>query len=248
MNTQASPNQSLPTVFHITHWKAGSQWLHRILRDIDLARIVSPEVFEKQFLDRPIVAGSIYPTVYVTREQFHSVELPQNYRKFVIIRDLRDTLVSGYFSIRYSHAVIDKSLADWRQRLEASSVEDGLVILMNEWLPLSAKVQESWVNSGEEFIRYEDLLKNDSAILEDVLINQCKIPMSPTRLQEIIKANRFESISGGRAPGQEDRLAHERKGIEGDWKNYFTPMVNRVFNERYGDLTMRAGYILGDKE
>lgn len=23
-----------PTVFHITHWKAGSQWIHKILREV----------------------------------------------------------------------------------------------------------------------------------------------------------------------------------------------------------------------
>src|SRR5690348_2267422 len=108
-----------PTIFHVTHWKAGSQWLHRILRDIALDRIVAPQLFEKQFLIEPIVAGAIYPTVYVTKEQFESVPLPTGSKKFVVIRDLRDTLVSAYFSIRYSHAVIDKSLAEWRERLEA---------------------------------------------------------------------------------------------------------------------------------
>src|SRR5690348_1962232 len=92
-----------PTIFHVTHWKAGSQWLHRILRDI------APQILEKQFLIEPIVAGTIYPTVYVTKEQFESVPLPTGSRKFVVIRDLREALVSAYFSIRYSHAVIDKS-------------------------------------------------------------------------------------------------------------------------------------------
>jgi lipopolysaccharide transport system ATP-binding protein len=235
-----------PTVFHVTHWKAGSQWLHRILRDIALDKIVAPQLFETQFLDEPLVPGAIYPTVYVTKEQFESVRLPSNSRKFVVIRDLRDTLVSAYFSIRYSHAVIDKSLADWRQRLEAASLEDGLFLLMDEWLPPSAQIQESWVASGEDFIRYEDLLQNDIKILEDALIHRCQIPISADRLREIVLSNRFESATGGRKPGEENRMSHERKGIAGDWQNYFTSNIAKAFNTRYGDLLIAAGYDLTD--
>jgi len=235
-----------PTVFHVTHWKAGSQWLHRILRDIALDRIVAPQLFEKQFLVEPIVAGAIYPTVYVTKEQFESVPLPAGSKKFVVIRDLRDTLISAYFSIRYSHAVIDKSLAEWRERLEASSVESGLLMLMEEWLPLSVKIQESWVKSGENFVRYEDLLQNDFEILERVLIQQCGLPIDTERLREIVRGNRFENATGGRKPGEENRLSHERKGIAGDWRNYFTPGVTKNFNARFGNLLVSAGYELVD--
>jgi len=233
---------SLATVFHITHWKAGSQWLHRILRDIALDRIVSPQLSEKQFLDSPLVTGAIYPTVYVTREQFESVTLPENYRKFVIIRDLRDTLISAYFSIRYSHAVIDPSLAAWRQRLEASSIEEGLLILMDEWLPSSVRIQESWIRSNEAVIRYEDLLDNDLKTLEDILLRHCEIPLSTERLREIIVHNRFENVAGGRKRGEEDQKAHERKGIAGDWRNYFTPLVAEKFDAHHGALLAQAGY------
>lgn len=231
-----------PTIFHITHWKAGSQWLYKILREIALERIVAPQLDEKQFLDAPLVCGAVYPTVYVTKEQFHSVALPENYRKFIIIRDLRDTLVSGCFSIRYSHAVIDERLARWRKRLDAITIEEGLLMLMNEWLPMSAKIQESWIEAGEKFIRYEDLLDKDAEILEELLIGHCEIPVTPERLREVVVANRFENLTGGRKPGEENLMAHERKGISGDWKNYFTPMVTYKFNERYGNLLVRAGY------
>lgn len=240
-------HDQLSTVFHVTHWKAGSQWLHRILRDVALNRIIDPQLSEQQFLGTPLVAGGVYPTVYVTKEQFYSVNLPANYKKFVIIRDLRDTLVSGYFSIRYSHAVIDKSLADWRQRLDSCTVEDGLLMLMEEWLPMSAQIQRSWVESGEAFIRYEDLLQGDTEILRDVLIGQCGIGVSPDSLKDIILRNRFENLTNGRKPGDENRMAHERKGIAGDWKNCFTPAVTDEFNARYGKLLVQAGYHLAER-
>ena len=54
-----------------------------------------------QFLHKPMGAGRIYPTLYITREQFESV--PPPLAGFVVIRDLRDTLVSLYFSLKHSH-------------------------------------------------------------------------------------------------------------------------------------------------
>lgn len=213
-----------------------------------MERIVPPQLDEKQFLHAPLVSGAVYPTVYVTKEQFHSVVLPDDYRKFIIIRDLRDTLISGYFSIRYSHAVIDERLARWRERLEAMTVEEGLLMLLDEWLPMSARIQKSWLEAGEACIRYEDLLAQDSEILETVLIDHCELPVNRERLREIVMANRFENLTGGRKPGEENRMAHERKGIAGDWKNYFTPTVTEEFNKRYVRLVVACGYALEGAE
>lgn len=235
-----------PTIFHITHWKAGSQWLYKILREIALERIVAPQLDEKQFLDAPLVNGAVYPTVYVTKEQFESVVLPESYRKFIVIRDLRDTLISGYFSIRYSHGIIDDRLTRWRDRLETKTIGDGLMMLMDEWLPLSAKIQQSWIEAGEKIIRYEELLVNDLEILEQLLIGHCEIPVTPERLREVVMTNRFENLTGGRRPGEENNMAHERKGVAGDWRNYFTPLVIDNFNEQYGSLLIDTGYLLTD--
>src|SRR5205823_5007254 len=90
-----------PTVLHVTHWKGGSQWVRRILHELVPDRIVAPANQEQdQFLTWPIQAGKVYPTVYVTKEQFDLVGIPACHRRFVIIRDLRDTLVSLYFSLK----------------------------------------------------------------------------------------------------------------------------------------------------
>jgi lipopolysaccharide transport system ATP-binding protein len=62
------------------------------------------------------------------------------------------------------------------------------------------------------------------------------------RLERIIIENRFESLTGGRKAGVEDASSHERKGISGDWMNYFTPTIERKFLDRYGDLLIRADY------
>ena len=61
-------------------------------------------------------------------------------------------------------------------------------------------------------------------------------------LQWILWRNSFERKSGGRRKGEEDVRHHYRKGIPGDWRNYFTPRVKESFRQRYGDLLIQLGY------
>jgi hypothetical protein len=47
----------------------------------------------------------------LAKPEFDSLSMPDRCRRIVLIRDLRGTLISGYFSIRYSH-VVDNSDAE----------------------------------------------------------------------------------------------------------------------------------------
>lgn len=231
-----------PTVFHITHWKAGSQWINKILQRLMFDRLVLPFDGENsQFLQTPIQAGKVYPTLYLTKEQFDSVATPKNHRRFVMIRDLRDTLVSLYFSLKVSHYLPD-DLAWLRSALTERGQEAGLLHTLQEHLPKSAAIQESWLRAGESLVKYEDLLENDHAILERVLLDQCELNVPRPYFNAVVEACRFENLTGGRRRGHEDVTAHERKGIRGDWHNYFTPKLTRAFKERFGDLLIATGY------
>jgi hypothetical protein len=235
-------SQKSPTIFHITHWKAGSQWIYKILRDCAPRLIVEPKVGETQFLKRPMQVGKIYPTLYITKQQFDSVHLPSDWRRFVIIRDLRDTLISAYFSIKKSHPILSSYNTIWRQKLNSLSLEEGLIYLIDTWLPGCERIQQTWLEANESIIRYEDLLEQDVAILERVLLDECQLPVDRTRFRKIVLANRFERLTKGRLRGQEDIAVHERKGIAGDWQNYFTYQVKSAFKRRYGEVLIRTGY------
>jgi lipopolysaccharide transport system ATP-binding protein len=239
-----SPAQTTPeqTLVHVTHQKAGSQWIHRILRACFSERIVDPVLGDRQFKNRPIANGAIYPTVYVTRDEFEAVHLPPGTRHFTVIRDLRDTLISAYFSLKLSHPIDDANTAQIRRRLCSVSLEEGLLYLMDSWLVRCARIQLSWLEAGETVIRYEDLLDDDLAILERTLIDQLAMPVSRDSLREAVAANRFEIVTGGRKPGCEDITAHERKGVAGDWRNYFNERLKRAFKSRFGGVLVLSKY------
>jgi len=211
-----------PTVFHITHWKAGSQWIHRILHLLCFDRLVLPDSHGTQFLKRPIHPKRVYPTLYITKEQFDSVSIPADHRRFVMIRDLRDTLISFYFSVKISHAYTEDMSEELsiRNALLNSNFESGFLKIMERYGPPVATIQESWNRAGEPLLRYEDLLKNDLKIMERVLLKQCDLRVTSERLREVVLASRFEKVTGGRPRGREDIAAHERKGVSGDWRNY----------------------------
>lgn len=235
-------DEAIPTIVHVTHWKAGSQWIYKILRECAPERIVEPQLGDTQFLLGAVQPGKVYPTAYVTKQQFDSVRLPRNWRRFVIIRDLRDTLVSAYFSLKLSHPIVDPRQARLRWVLQSSSPDDGMIYLMEEWLATPARMQVSWVEVGEPLIRYEDLLGHDLEILERVLLDECQLPVARERLREVILSSRFERLTEGRKRGQEDIMVHARKGIAGDWRNYFSDRVKQSFKTRYGGLLVATGY------
>jgi hypothetical protein len=235
------------TVFHVTHYKAGSQWVRRILEELAGPWVVPPRVGGEQFRVEPIRPCHIYPTIYATREEFESVATPADARRFVIIRDLRDTLISAYFSLKVSHRPITPEMTNYRALLGTLSQEEALIKMIRQVCMPFAAIQRSWLAGPDEVLKYEDLLARDEEILAHVLLDRCQIPASRDRFQQVIAANRFEARTGGRKPGAEDPTSHERKGVAGDWKNHFTDRVAKVFKDRYGELLVAAGYERDDR-
>lgn len=264
-----------PTVFHITHVKSGSQWVYQVLSECAPTRIIKPRVKVAQFYEDAIVPGMIYPTVYVPRDRFESTLRPrvqpdptagpaadspvlQNWKNFVeqdrpvkmfvVIRDLRDTLISLYFSLKVSHAIISDNVAQGHKKLNELEFEDGLLYLFGEGngtaIRVQADIQRSWLpvcqQGGALLVRYEDLIADELTQFEKI-VDHCAINISPAQLREIVKRNSFTNRAG-RERGQEDVSSHYRKGISGDWANYFTDRVKAEFKERFGQHLIETGY------
>ena len=238
---------AVPTVVHATHAKAGSSWIRDILAVIfrehvaprgpwvakDTGGDLSKHVFEP---------GRIYPAMFMTREEVLAHSELDGAARFFVLRDLRDTLVSLYFSLKVSHPLDEsgKKKAE-RETLQALSMEDGLLHLIERHLRRVSTIQRSWLDCGEIVLRYEDLLKDDVLMITDLIRNRLGVKVSSLRIAQAVKRRRFESVFK-RKLGSEDVSSHGRKGEPGDWKNHFTPAVCDAFRERYGDLLIASGY------
>lgn len=251
-NEEIMITESQMTVFHVTHWKAGSQWVYDVLAGCVPERIVAPKVTIAHFYEDALVRGKVYPTIYVPRNKFQTVlaaqgivEDPSSVKTFFVIRDLRDALVSLYFSLKVSHPILYERVADDRRQLnDFGSEEDALLYMVQQRGQASANIQSSWLpicQSGNAlFVRYEDLIADECSEFAKI-IEYCQIDISADKLTEIVDTYSFAKRAG-RKRGQEDVSSHYRKGVSGDWRNHFTDRIKAEFKDKYGQLLIDTGY------
>lgn len=242
MSQTTLPDANLPTIFHITHWKAGSQWVRAVLTQAVPQRIVEVKHDMSHITKDPIVRGGIYTPAYLTRERFvECVDMSIPQKRFLVIRDLRDMLVSWYFSMKISHGeVAGTAVSDFRRALNAMSFEDGLAHLMDNGLQDNAKIQLGWLRAGERLFRFEEMIENDQQAFKEIF-DLCELDVPEARRRAIVEANSFEKQSG-RKRGEENVASHHRKGIRGDWQNHFSARTMDRFKERYGRVLIETGY------
>lgn len=233
---------SQPAVFHLTHYKAGSQWVYALLKYLQPDRIVAPKIGATHVLEDPIADGMIYPTVYATRQEFDRVPLPADRAAFFVMRDLRDTLVSFYFSLKFSHPLMTAFHEDRRRRLGEMSFEDGMRLVLDTSIPRSAAIQKSWLSQDSvPVFRYEELV-SDTLVMVERIVDHCRMRVSRLHVKHAVDGCSFEQLTGGRPRGAEDPTSHFRKALPGDWRTHFTPAIKAEFKRRYGDLLIETGY------
>lgn len=185
-----------------------------------------------------------------------------SYRGFHIIRDPRDTVVSGYFSHRNSHPTRNwPELVRHRERLQQVPLDEGLrlEIDFSAALPTDGvnlnpfQALSSWDYQDPHMLelRFEDVTANPRSHFRQVfrflgLLAEDSEPgdgrITVSQLDEIIEQNDFSRHAGGRQPGAEDANSHYRKGVAGDWKNYFDAETSEYFKQRYGELLVALNY------
>lgn len=235
-----------PTVFHITHWKAGSQWVWAVLKAAQPDRIVPGKDSPSWFFKDPIVPGGIYTPVYATYEQFlQVVPKGQNQRSFALMRDPRDAAVSWYFSLRYSHPVGYDTVSESRQKLQQLEKEEGLAMVIRQQVRDVINMQRSWIDAGLKIFRYEDLLADQHGVFSQIFAH-CELAIPRAKQRKIINRFSFRRRTWWRF-GRENVRSHFRKGVAGDWKNHFTDELKKLFKTEYGEALARAGYEKDDR-
>ena len=100
-----------------------------------------------------------------------------------------------------------------------------------------------WRAHGKEtiFIKYEDALRDPFSALKPALESLSYNPCDDDELRYTINRFSFQKRTG-REPGVENREQHARKGVSGDWENYFSVETAQVFDHLAGDLLIELGY------
>jgi hypothetical protein len=112
----------------------------------------------------------------------------------------------------------------WNERV-GRAVEDGPALL----------------GSNYTEVRYEDLLERTPEETRR-LLGFLGADTSRDVVEHCVNAASFEALSKGRQPGEEDVSSFYRKGVAGDWKNYFSERDKQIYKEIAGELLVRLGY------
>lgn len=248
-------------VYHCCIGRTASQWLRRMLSDSRVyyrsglrtytyqdrlpGRIDERRLTERTF-ERPFPLHRIVTPLYFSFENFKDLPKPSAYRAFFVYRDPRDIVVSGYF-LRKSTDTLGNTAED-RNFLQAASLEDGLIYSIDRAERRGVfEAFRSWTDAASEnpnvkLTRYEDLTGDDSFRSIQELMSFFDVAIGPQELRELVARCSFDRLSGGRRRGEADRSSHYRRGVAGDWKQYFTPRIDERFNEVAGDLLRLFGY------
>ncbi|MEQ8786496.1 MAG: sulfotransferase domain-containing protein [Pirellulaceae bacterium] len=151
-----------------------------------------------------------------------------------IVRDPRDVAVSSwYHNLRIDAAFESQAgtLEDWSRRIAVG------------WSGNTASVLETASRLGDRFhvIRYEDLCVDPEPALHR-LFAFLEVRSDAPVVRRIQECCSFESLSGARGPGEEDRGSFFRRGVSGDWVNHFGHATANDVLAIAGEAMARFGY------
>ncbi len=171
---------------------------------------------------------------------------------FVVFRDGRDVMVSYYFYSFFKNERSNARLVEiTRKRLPFARYEDirsNLPRFMEHtffgksyprftW----SQFVKSWVDQEVIFVRYEDLMKRTSTELRKAIKRLLGREPDRKRLEEIAERYSFANQQGCN-PARGTASSFLRKGIVGDWKNFFSREACELFNHVAGEELIRLGY------
>ncbi|MFP4500594.1 MAG: sulfotransferase domain-containing protein [Candidatus Hydrogenedentota bacterium] len=195
---------------------------------------------------KPVLVDKITPYRHTSETVLRHIKryTPQAHL-IQLVRDGRDVITSGVFDwiarTKRDHPryeVFVKKEADIT--LERFFDDDDLTQWADEWAgPIRA-----FQNAGGApiTIRYEAMKMDQAGTLRQVF-DYLQLPADSAIVARCVEESSFKKMSAGREAGQSVSTAKARKGIAGDWKNYFTRQDGARFHECAGDCLIAMGYV-----
>ena len=232
-----------PFYYVIEFPKSGGTWIGQMVADC----------LQLPFPKKPVLPIAMPAVVHA-----HWKYDPKLTNVLYITRDGRDLTVSAYFQglrrAKDPTNAVGPKRRRLLERLAGPGVEiDNAVAIMPrfiEYVHHSARTSRkqwrahvsSWRDRpGVVYTTYESMLASPEAELCRILTGLTGGEPESWRVEMAVEKFSMRRQTG-RAPGEEDTASFIRKGVAGDWKNYFNLEARRVFDRLAGDTLIELGY------
>eukprot|EP00058_Branchiostoma_floridae_P003222 XP_002588710.1 hypothetical protein BRAFLDRAFT_284898 [Branchiostoma floridae] len=231
----------------ITYPKAGTWWLHQVVKQILAAQGVKDE---KYLGNIPNLIASTVPGKGPLAELFKTAPSPRvlathvpveflpdgllgsKAKIVVLMRNPKDTTVSMFhFSHKVPKLPTPESWDSFVQQFLTGDCPCG---------PFYDHVLGYWKLKDQPnilFLKYEDMKKDLPAEVKK-LCSFLEKPLSDEEVQAVVGATQFDSMK--KTLGERGQR-NTRKGVIGDWKNYFSDDQSRAYDEQYRERLSNTG-------
>ena len=217
--------------------KSGGTWLGQMLsRSLDLP-------FPRNRL--PVWGSCIMHGHYLNPWGMKNVVVPW--------RDGRDVMVSWYHHFFLRNELSTGVSTDVLRRKVPFEDHDDVKNNLPDFIEASFRrglyprftwsdfVRQWYPRKDVVHVKYEDLWNDTGKELERIVFNLTRKRLERQKIEEIVEEFSFERQSG-RKPGEERKNSFLRKGIVGDWRNYFSREACEAFDYFAGDELILLGY------
>jgi len=236
--------------------RVGSRWIGYLLGDLFSGKKSTPEI-NLNDVENP---GTLYRQAMNSNRVFKIHGNPPlevvkilgpQIKLLGIVRDPRDRLVSLSFHKRYHlfhDGFIEKKRDTELEALQYTVMEDGADNQNNykmlEYMISFHSTRALNKTSNYVWTTYE-WLKEDTYGEITKILDVLGLDYFPVTIEKLVEKYSFKNLTG-RNPGEEDRKdTFARKGIVGDWKEWFTPeMLERteeVYSKYYEKINLELG-------
>ena len=231
-------------VFLLYH-KCASQWIKNVFWRLNVqneflwmgnkepekeTRVLRDEIGT----DAKVPGVGMWENINVKDEKFKSL-FPPISKTVTVIRDPRDILISGYYSHKKSHPVIEgmwKDLPVQRSVLLKLNKEEGLLSTI-DFLDYQFNNLKHLYKSKVTFFLFEDIVDNPYKLVKNILNVW---GMKATNIKQVVDKFTLENLKLGKIKTPPFNSDHYRSGRPGEWKDVLSEKVLNKFHKKYPNL------------
>ena len=206
---------------------------NRVLRD-NIGNVATVRDKKIYLTDVKFPGVGMWENINVQDEEFKSL-FPPISKTVTVIRDPRDIIVSGYYSHKESHPVIEglwKDLPVQRSVLLKLNTEEGLLSTI-DFLAYQFNNLKHLYKSKVTFFLFDDIVDNPYKLVKNILNVW---GMKSTNIKQVVDKFTLENLKSGKVKTPPFNSDHYRSGSTGEWKDVLSEKVLNKFYKKFPNL------------